>query len=152
MTITGITIYFITDIPGATLDDALSMMDDLIPHLISENGAVFTDVHDGNWYVRGNMRRWVENGGPMMIFQNTSFGVQGSIVRVISNAYGVKEVLLDGEPMEYGERGYSAPQVNTTAESEHQVTFVMCSDFLYAACARVQLFQRTVDRVYPDTR
>lgn len=116
---------FYNDIPGATLDDALSMMDDLIPHLISENGAVFTDVHDGNWYVRGNMRRWVKNGGPMMIFQNTSFGVQGSIVRVISNAYGVKEVLLDGEPMEYGERGYSAPQVNTTAESEHQVTFVM---------------------------
>ena len=116
---------FYNDIPGATLDDALSMMDDLIPHLISENGAVFTDVHDGNWYVRGNMRRWVENGGPIMIFQNTSFGVQGSIVRVISNAYGVKEVLLDGEPMEYGERGYSAPQVNTTAESEHQVTFVM---------------------------
>lgn len=113
------------DIPGATLDDALSMMDDLIPHLISENGAVFTDVHDGNWYVRGNMRRWVENGGPMMIFQNTSFGVQGSIVRVISNAYGVKEVLLDGEPIEYGERGYNAPQVNTTAESEHSVTFVM---------------------------
>ena len=116
---------FYNDIPGATLDDALSMMDDLIPHLISENGAVFTDVHDGNWYVRGNMRRWVENGGPIMIFQNTSFGVQGSIVRVISNAYGMKEVLLDGEPMEYGERGYSAPQVNTTAESEHQVTFVM---------------------------
>ena len=116
---------FYNDIPGATLDDALSMMDDLIPHLISENGAVFTDVHDGNWYVRGNMRRWVKNGGPIMIFQNTSFGVQGSIVRVISNAYGVKEVLLDGEPMEYGERGYSAPQVNTTAESEHQVTFVM---------------------------
>ena len=116
---------FYNDIPGATLDDALSMMDDLIPHLISENGAVFTDVHDGNWYVRGNMRRWVENGGPIMIFQNTSFGVQGSIVRVISNAYGVKEVLLDGEPMEYGERRYSAPQVNTTAESEHQVTFVM---------------------------
>lgn len=115
------------DIPGATLDDALSMMDDLIPHLISENGAVFTDVHDGNWYVRGNMRRWVENGGPMMIFQNTSFGVQGSIVRVISNAYGVKEVLLDGEPIEYGERGYNAPQVDTTAESEHQVTFVMYS-------------------------
>ena len=116
---------FYNDIPGATLDDALSMMDDLIPHLISENGAVFTDVHDGNWYVRGNMRRWVENGGPMMIFQNTSFGVQGSIARVISNAYGVKEVLLDGEPIEYGERGYNAPQVNTTAESEHQVTFVM---------------------------
>ena len=113
------------DIPGATLDDALSMMDDLIPHLISENGAVFTDVHDGNWYVRGNMRRWVENGGPIMIFQNTSFGVQGSIARVISNAYGVKEVLLDGEPMEYGERGFSAPQVDTTAESEHRVTFVM---------------------------
>ena len=116
---------FYNDIPGATLDDALSMMDDLIPHLISENGAVFTDVHDGNWYVRGNMRRWVENGGPMMIFQNTSFGVQGSIVRVISNAYGVKEVLLDGEPIEYGERGYNAPQMNTTAESEHSVTFVM---------------------------
>ena len=113
------------DIPGATLDDALSMMDDLIPHLISENGAVFTDVHDGNWYVRGNMRRWVENGGPIMIFQNTSFGVQGSIVRVISNAYGVKEVLLDGEPIEYGERGYNAPQVDTTAESDHLVTFVM---------------------------
>lgn len=113
------------DIPGATLDDALSMMDDLIPHLISENGAVFTDVHDGNWYVRGNMRRWVENGGPIMIFQNTSFGVQGSIVKVISNAYGVKEVLLDGEPMACGERGFSAPQVDTTAESEHRVSFVM---------------------------
>ena len=113
------------DIPGATFDDALSMMDDLIPHLISENGAVFTDVHDGNWYVRGNMRRWVENGGPIMIFQNTSFGVQGSIVRVISNAYGVKEVLLDDEPIEYGERGYNAPQVDTTAESDHRVTFVM---------------------------
>ena len=113
------------DIPGATFDDALSMMDDLIPHLISENGAVFTDVHDGNWYVRGNMRRWVENGGPIMIFQGTSFGVQGSIVRVISNAYGVKEVLLDGEPIEYGERGYSAPQVDTTAEQEHRVSFVM---------------------------
>ena len=113
------------DIPGATFDDALSMMDDLIPHLISENGAVFTDVHDGNWYVRGNMRQWVENGGPIMIFQNTSFGVQGSIAKVISNAYGVKEVLLDGEPMEYGEWGYSAPQVDTTAEQEHQVSFVM---------------------------
>lgn len=114
------------DIPGATFDDALSMMDDLIPHLISENGAVFTDVHDGNWYVRGNMRRWVKNGGPIMIFQGTSFGVQGGIAKVISNAYGVKEVLLDGEPMEYGERGYSAPQVDTTAENEHKVTFVMC--------------------------
>ncbi len=113
------------DIPGATFDDALSMMDDLIPHLISENGAVFTDVHDGNWYVRGNMRRWVENGGPMMIFQGTSFGVQGGIARVISNAYGVKEVLLDGEPMACGERGFSAPQVDTTAESEHRVSFVM---------------------------
>ena len=113
------------DIPGATFDDALSMMDDLIPHLISENGAVFTDVHDGNWYVRGNMRQWVENGGPIMIFQGTSFGVQGSIAKVISNAYGVKEVLLDGEPMEYGERGFSAPQVDTTAEQEHRVSFVM---------------------------
>ena len=113
------------DIPGATFDDALSMMDDLIPHLISENGAVFTDVHDGNWYVRGNMRQWVKNGGPIMIFQGTSFGVQGSIAKVISNAYGVKEVLLDGEPMEYGEWGYSAPQVDTTAEQEHQVSFVM---------------------------
>lgn len=113
------------DIPGATFDDALSMMDDLIPHLISENGAVFTDVHDGNWYVRGNMRQWVENGGPIMIFQGTSFGVQGGIAKVISNAYGVKEVLLDGEPMEYGERGFSAPQVDTTAEQEHQVSFVM---------------------------
>lgn len=113
------------DIPGATFDDALSMMDDLIPHLISENGAVFTDVHDGNWYVRGNMRRWVKNGGPIMIFQGTSFGVQGGIAKVISNAYGVKEVLLDGEPMEYGERGFSAPQVDTTAEQEHQVSFVM---------------------------
>ena len=113
------------DIPGATFDDALSMMDDLIPHLISENGAVFTDVHDGNWYVRGNMRQWVKNGGPIMIFQGTSFGVQGSIAKVISNAYGVKEVLLDGEPMEYGERGFSAPQVDTTAEQEHQVSFVM---------------------------
>ena len=113
------------DIPGATFDDALSMMDDLIPHLISENGAVFTDVHDGNWYVRGNMRQWVENGGPIMIFQGTSFGVQGGIAKVISNAYGVKEVLLDGEPMEYGEWGYSAPQVDTTAESDHQVSFVM---------------------------
>ena len=113
------------DIPGATFDDALSMMDNLIPHLISENGAVFTDVHDGNWYVRGNMRQWVENGGPIMIFQGTSFGVQGGIAKVISNAYGVKEVLLDGEPMEYGERGFSAPQVDTTAESDHQVSFVM---------------------------
>lgn len=113
------------DIPGATFDDALSMMDDLIPHLISENGAVFTDVHDGNWYVRGNMRRWVKNGGPIMIFQGTSFGVQGGIAKVISNAYGVKEVLLDGEPMEYGERGFSAPQVDTTAEQEHRVSFVM---------------------------
>ena len=113
------------DIPGATFDDALSMMDDLIPHLISENGAVFTDVHDGNWYVRGNMRRWVKNGGPMMIFQGTSFGVQGSIAKVISNAYGVKEVLLDGEPMACGERGFSAPQVDTTAEQEHRVSFVM---------------------------
>ncbi len=113
------------DIPGATFDDALSMMDDLIPHLISENGAVFTDVHDGNWYVRGNMRQWVKNGGPIMIFQGTSFGVQGGIAKVISNAYGVKEVLLDGEPMEYGERGFSAPQVDTTAEQEHQVSFVM---------------------------
>ena len=113
------------DIPGATFDDALSMMDDLIPHLISENGAVFTDVHDGNWYVRGNMRQWVKNGGPMMIFQGTSFGVQGSIAKVISNAYGVKEVLLDGEPMACGERGFSAPQVDTTAEQEHQVSFVM---------------------------
>ena len=113
------------DIPGATFDDALSMMDDLIPHLISENGAVFTDVHDGNWYVRGNMRQWVKNGGPIMIFQGTSFGVQGGIAKVISNAYGVKEVLLDGEPMEYGERGYSAPQVDTTAEQEHRVSFVM---------------------------
>lgn len=113
------------DIPGATFDDALSMMDDLIPHLISENGAVFTDVHDGNWYVRGNMRRWVKNGGPIMIFQNTSFGVQGSIAKVISNAYGVKEVLLDGEPMACGERSFSAPQVDTTAEQEHRVSFVM---------------------------
>lgn len=113
------------DIPGATFDDALSMMDDLIPHLISENGAVFTDVHDGNWYVRGNMRQWVKNGGPIMIFQGTSLGIQGSIAKVISNAYGVKEVLLDGEPMEYGEWGYSAPQVDTTAEQEHQVSFVM---------------------------
>lgn len=113
------------DIPGATFDDALSMMDDLIPHLISENGAVFTDVHDGNWYVRGNMRQWVENGGPIMIFQGTSFGVQGGIAKVISNAYGVKEVLLDGEPMACGQRGFSAPQVDTTAESEHRVTFVM---------------------------
>ena len=113
------------DIPGATFDDALSMMDDLIPHLISENGAVFTDVHDGNWYVRGNMRQWVENGGPIMIFQGTSFGVQGGIAKVISNAYGVKEVLLDGEPMACGERGFNAPQVDTTAEQEHQVSFVM---------------------------
>ena len=113
------------DIPGATFSDALSMMDDLIPHLISENGAVFTDVHDGNWYVRGNMRQWVKNGGPIMIFQGTSFGVQGGIAKVISNAYGVKEVLLDSEPMEYGERGFSAPQVDTTAEQEHRVSFVM---------------------------
>lgn len=113
------------DIPGATLDDAKTMMWGLTPHLISENGAIFTDVHDGNWYVRGNMRRWVENGGPIMAFQGTSLGVQGGIARVISNAYGVKEVLLDGEPMEYGERGFSAPQVDTTAESEHRVTFVM---------------------------
>ena len=114
------------DIPGATLDDAKTMMWGLVPHLISENGAVFTDVHDGNWYVRGNMRLSVENGGPTMAFQGTSLGVQGGIAKVISNAYGVKEVLLDGEPMEYGERGYSAPQVNTTAENEHKVTFVMC--------------------------
>ena len=113
------------DIPGATLDDAKTMMWGLTPYLISENGAVFTDVHDGNWYVRGNMRRSVENGGPTMAFQGTSLGVQGGIARVISNAYGVKEVLLDGEPIEYGERGYSAPQVDTTAESEHRVTFVM---------------------------
>ena len=89
------------------------MMWGLVPHLISENGAVFTDVHDGNWYVRGNMRRSVENGGPTMAFQGTSLGIQGGIAKVISNAYGVKEVLLDGEPMEYGERGFSAPQVDT---------------------------------------
>lgn len=114
------------DIPGATLDDAKTMMWGLVPHLISENGAVFTDVHDGNWYVRGNMRRSVENGGPTMAFQGTSLGIQGGIAKVISNAYGVKEVLLDGEPMEYGERGFSAPQVDTTAENEHKVTFVMC--------------------------
>ena len=113
------------DIPGATLDDAKTMMWGLVPHLISENGAVFTDVHDGNWYVRGNMRRSVENGGPTMAFQGTSLGIQGSIAKVISNAYGVKEVLLDGEPMEYGERGFSAPQVDTTAEQEHRVSFVM---------------------------
>ena len=113
------------DIPGATLDDAKTMMWGLVPHLISENGAVFTDVHDGNWYVRGNMRRSVENGGPTMAFQGTSLGVQGGIAKVISNAYGVKEVLLDGEPMEYGERGFNAPQVDTTAESEHRVSFVM---------------------------
>ena len=68
MTITGITDCFIMIFQARLLDDALSMMDDLIPHLISENGAVFTDVHDGNWYVRGNMRRWVENGGPIMSF------------------------------------------------------------------------------------
>ena len=114
------------DIPGATLDDAKTMMWGLVPHLISENGAVFTDVHDGNWYVRGNMRQWVENGGPIMIFQGTSFGVQGGIAKVISNAYGVKEVLLDGEPMACGERGFNAPQVDTTAENEHKVTFVIC--------------------------
>ena len=113
------------DIPGATLDDAKTMMWGLVPHLISENGAVFTDVHDGNWYVRGNMRQSVENGGPTMAFQGTSLGIQGSIAKVISNAYGVKEVLLDGEPMEYGERGSSAPQVDTTAEQEHRVSFVM---------------------------
>ena len=113
------------DIPGATLDDAKTMMWGLVPHLISENGAVFTDVHDGNWYVRGNMRRSVENGGPTLAFQGTSLGIQGGIAKVISNAYGVKEVLLDGEPMEYGERGFSAPQVDTTAEQEHRVSFVM---------------------------
>ena len=113
------------DIPNATLDDAKTMMWGLVPYLISENGAVFTDVHDGNWYVRGNMRLSVENGGPIMAFQGMSLGVQGGIAKVISNAYSVKEVLLDGEPMEYGERGYSAPQVDTTAESEHRVTFVM---------------------------
>lgn len=116
---------FYNDIPGATLDDAKTMMWGLVPHLISENGAVFTDVHDGNWYVRGNMRRSVENGGPTMAFQGTSLGIQGGIAKVISNAYGVKEVLLDGEPMEYGERGFSAPQVDTTAEQEHRVSFVM---------------------------
>ena len=114
------------DIPGATLDDAKTMMWGLVPYLISENGAVFTDVHDGNWYVRGNMRQSVENGGPTMAFQGTSLGIQGGIAKVISNAYGVKEVLLDGEPMACGERGFSAPQVDTTAESEHKVTFVMC--------------------------
>ena len=113
------------DIPGATLDDAKTMMWGLVPYLISENGAVFTDVHDGNWYVRDNMRLSVENGGPIMAFQGMSLGVQGGIAKVISNAYGVKEVLLDDEPMEYGEWGYSAPQVDTTAESEHRVTFVM---------------------------
>ena len=113
------------DIPNATLDDAKTMMWGLVPHLISENGAVFTDVHDGNWYVRGNMRQSVENGGPTMAFQGTSLGIQGGIAKVISNAYGVKEVLLDGEPMEYGERGFSAPQVDTTAEQEHRVSFVM---------------------------
>ena len=113
------------DIPNATLDDAKTMMWGLVPHLISENGAVFIDVHDGNWYVRGNMRRSVENGGPTMAFQGTSLGIQGGIAKVISNAYGVKEVLLDGEPMEYGERGFSAPQVDTTAEQEHRVSFVM---------------------------
>lgn len=114
------------DIPGATLDDAKTMMWGLTPYLISENGAIFTDVHDGNWYVRGNMRRSVENGGPIMAFQGMSLGVQGGIAKVISNAFGVKEVLLDGEPMEYGERGFNAPQVDTTAENEHKVTFVMC--------------------------
>lgn len=114
------------DIPGATLDDAKTMMWGLVLHLISENGAVFTDVHDGNWYVRGNMRQSVENGGPTMAFQGTSLGIQGGIAKVISNAYGVKEVLLDGEPMACGERGFSAPQVDTTAENEHKVTFVMC--------------------------
>ena len=113
------------DIPGATLDDAKTMMWGLVPYLISENGAVFTDVHDGNWYVRGNMRRSVENGGPIMAFQGMSLGVQGGIAKVISNAYGVKEVLLDSEPMEYGERGFSAPKVDTTAESDHRVSFVM---------------------------
>ena len=113
------------DIPGATLDDAKTMMWGLVPYLISENGAVFTDVHDGNWYVRGNMRRSVENGGPTMAFQGTSLGIQGSIAKVISNAYGVKEVLLDGEPMACGQRGFSAPQVDTTAEQEHRVSFVM---------------------------
>ena len=113
------------DIPGATLDDAKTMMWGLVPHLISENGAVFTDVHDGNWYVRGNMRRSVENGGPTMAFQGTSLGIQGGIAKVISNAYGVKEVLLDGEPMACGQRGFSAPQVDTTAEQEHRVSFVM---------------------------
>ena len=113
------------DIPGATLDDAKTMMWGLTPYLISENGAIFTDVHDGNWYVRGNMRRSVENGGPIMAFQGMSLGVQGGIARVISNAYGVKEVLLDGEPMACGERGFSAPQVDTSAESDHQVGFVM---------------------------
>ena len=61
-----------------------------------------------------------------MAFQGTSLGIQGSIAKVISNAYGVKEVLLDGEPMACGERGFSAPQVDTTAENEHKVTFVMC--------------------------
>ena len=114
------------DIPGATLDDAKTMMWDLTPYLISENGAVFTDVHDGNWYVRGNMRRSVENGGPIMAFQGMSLGVQGGIAKVISNAFGVKEVLLDGKPIECGERVFSAPQVDTTAENEHKVTFVMC--------------------------
>ena len=114
------------DIPGATLDDAKTMMWGLTPYLISENGAVFTDVHDGNWYVRGNMRRSVENGGPIMAFQGMSLGIQGGIAKVISNAFGVKEVLLDDEPIECGERVFSAPQVDTTAENEHKVTFVIC--------------------------
>ena len=117
---------FHNDIPGATFEEAWNMEWDLVPHLISENGAVFSDVHDGSCYVRGNINQVVEDGGPIMVLQNEMIGVQGSIVRVLSNAFGVKEVLLDGEPIACGERVFNAPQVDTTAENEHKVTFVMC--------------------------
>ena len=115
---------FHNDIPGATFEEAWNMEWDLVPHLISENGAVFSDVHDGSCYVRGNINQVVEDGGPIMVLQNEMIGVQGSIVRVLSNAFGVKEVLLDGEPIACGERVFNAPQVDTTAENEHKVTFV----------------------------
>ena len=115
----------INDIPGATISEADAKIWDLIPHLISENGAVLTDVHDGRWYVRGNINKMVKDGGPLMILNYEMIGVQGNIARTISDAFGVKEVLLDGEPIASGDRGYSAPQVDTTAEDDHSVEFIM---------------------------
>ena len=113
------------DIPGYSFEEAKGELWNLVPLLISKNGAVFTDVHDGNWYVRGNIRKDIEYGGPILSLDGPTLGVEGRMVRVISNAYGVKEVLLDGEPIDCGERGYSAPQIDTTAEVDHSVTFVM---------------------------